>query len=68
MLKGAHIPNVYLNGVLVEQVDSVKYIGHFLTCELNDIGQLSCTCLYVQRVCNKVLLLLLLCRYSEYLC
>ena len=25
MLKGAHLPNVYLNGVLVKQVDSVKY-------------------------------------------
>ena len=36
MLKGAHLPNVYLNGVLVEQVGSVKYLGHFLTCELND--------------------------------
>ena len=24
------------------------------------IGQLTCTCLYVQRVCNKVLLVLLL--------
>ena len=36
MLKGAHLPNVYLNGVLVERVDSVKYLGHFLTCELSD--------------------------------
>ena len=36
MLKGAHLPNVYLNGVLVEQVDSVKYLGHFLTSELSD--------------------------------
>ena len=36
MLKGAHLPNVYLNCVLVEQVDSVKYLGHFLTCELSD--------------------------------
>ena len=35
MLKGAHLPNVYLNGVLVEQVDSVKYLGHFLTNELS---------------------------------
>ena len=34
--KRAHLPNVYLNGVLVEQVDSVKYLGHFLTCELSD--------------------------------
>ena len=31
MLKGANLPNVYLNGVLVEQVDSVKYLRHFLT-------------------------------------
>ena len=36
MLKGAHLLNVYLHGVLVEQVDSVKYLGHFLTCELID--------------------------------
>ena len=43
MLKGAHTRvvchvylNVYLNGVLVEQVDSVKYLGHFLTCDLSD--------------------------------
>ena len=36
MLEGAHLPNVYLNGVLVEQVDSVKYLAHFLTCELSD--------------------------------
>ena len=36
MLKGAHLPNVYLNGVLVKQVDSVKYLGHFLTFELSD--------------------------------
>ena len=36
MLKCAHLPNVYLNGVLVKQVDSVKYLGHFLTCELSD--------------------------------
>ena len=36
MLKGAHLPNVYLNGVQVKQVDSVKYLGHFLTCELSD--------------------------------
>ena len=27
---------MYLNGVLVKQVDSVKYLGHFLTCELSD--------------------------------
>ena len=32
MLKEAHLPNV----VLVDQVDSVKYLGHFLTCELSD--------------------------------
>ena len=36
MLKGAHLPNVYLNGDQVKQVDSVKYLGHFLTCELSD--------------------------------
>ena len=36
MLKGANFPNVYLNGILVEQVDYVEYLGHFLTCELND--------------------------------
>ena len=36
MLKGAHLPNVNLNGVLFEQVDSMKYLGHFLTCELSD--------------------------------
>ena len=36
MLKGAHLPNVYLNGVLVKQVYSVKYLGHFITCELSD--------------------------------
>ena len=35
MLKGVHLFNVYLNGVLVKQVDSVKYLGHFLTCELS---------------------------------
>ena len=36
MLKGAHLPNVNLNGVLVKQVYSVKYLGHCLTCELSD--------------------------------
>ena len=36
MLKGAHLPNVYHNGEQVKQVDSVKYLGHFLTCELSD--------------------------------
>ena len=36
MLKGAHLPNVYLNGDQVKQVDSVKYLGHFLTSELSD--------------------------------
>ena len=25
-----------VNGVQVKQVDSVKYLGHFLTCELSD--------------------------------
>ena len=36
MLKCAHLPNVYLNGVLVKQVDSVKYLGHSLSGELCD--------------------------------
>ena len=36
MLKGAHLSNVYLNAVLVKQAESVKYIGHFLTCEISD--------------------------------
>ena len=35
MLKRTHLPNVF-NGVLVMQVDSVKYPGHFMTCELSD--------------------------------
>ena len=50
MLKGAHLPNVYLNGVLVEQVDSVKYIGHFLTSELSDDLDIrrQCRVLYVR--------------------
>ena len=36
MLKGAHLPNVYLKGVLVKQVESVKYLGHFRTYEISD--------------------------------
>ena len=36
ILKEAHLPNVYLNGVVIKQVDYVKYLGHFLTCELSD--------------------------------
>ena len=36
MLKGTHLPIVNLNGVVIKQVDSVKYPGHFLTCELSD--------------------------------
>ena len=36
MPKGANLPNVYLNGILVEQVDSMKYLGHFMTNELSD--------------------------------
>ena len=35
-LKGAHLPNVYLNGEVILQVDSVKYLGHNLTNELHD--------------------------------
>ena len=35
-LKGAHLPNVYLNGEVIIQVDSVKYIGHHLTNDLHD--------------------------------
>ena len=36
MIKVAHLSNVYRNVVVVEQVDSVKYPAHFLTCELSD--------------------------------
>ena len=35
-LKGAHLPNVYLNGEVILQVDSVKYLGHRLTNDLHD--------------------------------
>ena len=35
-LKDAHLPNVYLNGEVILQVDSVKYLGHHLTNELYD--------------------------------
>ena len=35
-LKGAHLPNVYQNGEVILQVDSVKYLGHLLTNELSD--------------------------------
>ena len=34
-LKGAHLPNVYLNGEVILQVDSVKYLGHHLTNDLH---------------------------------
>ena len=33
-LKGAHLPNVYLNGEMILQVYSVKYLGHHLTNDL----------------------------------
>ena len=35
-LKGAHLPNVYLNGEVILQVDSVQYLGHHLTNDLHD--------------------------------
>ena len=35
-LKGSHLPNVYLNGEVILQVDSVKYLGHHLTNFLHD--------------------------------
>ena len=35
-LKGAHLPNVYLNGEVIVQDDSVKYLGHHLTNDLHD--------------------------------
>ena len=35
-LKGAHLPNVYLNREVILQVDSIKYLGHHLTNELYD--------------------------------
>ena len=35
-LKGAHLPNVYLNGEVILQVDSVKYLGHHLSNDLHD--------------------------------
>ena len=34
-LKRAHLPNVYLNGEVILQVDSVKYLGHHLTNDLH---------------------------------
>ena len=54
MLKGAHLSNVYLNGVLVKQVDSVKYLGHFLTCELSDDIDIRRQC-RVLNVCGNIL-------------
>ena len=54
MLKGAHLPNVYLNGVQVKQVDSVKYLGHFLTCELSDDIDIRRQC-RVLNVCGNIL-------------
>ena len=50
MLKGAHLPDVYLNGVLVEQVDSVKYLGHFPTCELGDDIDISVDNVMLRRI------------------
>ena len=35
-LKGAHLPNMYLNGKVILRFDSVKYLGHYLTNELYD--------------------------------
>ena len=35
-LKGAHLHNLYLNGEVILQVDSVKYLGHHLTNDLHD--------------------------------
>ena len=35
-VKGAHLPNVYLNGEVIIQVDSFKYLGHHLTNDLHD--------------------------------
>ena len=35
-LKGAHLPNVYLNREVILQVDSVKYLGHHRTNDLHD--------------------------------
>ena len=35
-LKGAHLPNVSLNGEVILQVDSAKYLGHHLTNDLHD--------------------------------
>ena len=40
--------NLIIYGVLVKQVDSVKYLGHFLTCELSDD-------IYIRRQCRVVL-------------
>ena len=35
-LKGSHLPNVYLNGEVILQVDSVKYLGHHISNDLHD--------------------------------
>ena len=52
MLKGAHLPNVSINGVLIKQVDSVKYLSHFLTCELSDDIDIRKQCRVLNVRCN----------------
>ena len=49
-LKGAHLPNVYLNGEVILQVDSVIYLGHHLTNDLHDDLDIrrQCRAMYVE--------------------